>query len=343
MNHRIKLLILVLLAAILCLAAAIAAMALEGSRMDPSAEGPPSSESAIRLYVENGLWGIRTSSGRALTTPNWSSLQIMSDTVLVAKEGTGSNRFYGMINHKGETLVPFVYSNISRQEHADLWIAALPDPENNRSVYHLYRSDGSLWSEEAWEVCSYQNGKLMLQQGKNSYEANLTAHGLSYRSWHSEHPVGLRRLIMKPLLHEIQRMASAETLHALGDAAAYFLSYLFVSPEIPLDSALIGNENSDSLAVSGDYLNCRLESAHVSGILPKETTGFPCYLLQIQVRYQRLDDQHNPIETIQTAMFLTMAQNANGSFVYTEFHDPQAALSAAARFHAAQNAAAAAS
>ncbi len=339
MKRRIKLLILVLLAAILCLAAAIAAMALEGNKIDSPAEDSPTTENAIQLYIENGLWGIRTPGGRALTAPNWSSLQIMSDSVLIAKESTGGNRLYGIINQKGETLVPFVYSDITRQDHADLWIASLPDPEKKQSVFHLYRSDGSLWSEEAWEVCHYENDLLSLQKGKNSYEAALTAHGLSYQSWHSEHIVGLRRLIMEPLLHEIQQVSSAKTLHALGDAAAYFLSYLFVSPETPLDPALIGNEDSASLALSSDYLNCRLESAYVSRILPKETTGFPCYLLQIQVRYQRLDDLHNPIETVQTAMFLTMAQNANGSFVYTEFQDPQAALSAAARFHAAQNAA----
>lgn len=326
-----KLLILALLTAILILTAAIASLAMEGKETDHILTDNAGSGSSVTLYVQNGLWGIRTNSGRTVTEPRWSDLKVMNDTMLIAKEGIGTRRRYGIIDNKGDALVPYVYSGFTLMEEQDLWVAELAPEDDAQPQYHLYSTEGLLCSMTPWDSCSEENGLLHLTEGSNRYTALHTEQGLQFQSHYSEHSVGLRKLTMELDTNALARLHTAHTATALGDAAAGFLSYLFVTPDTPLDSALIGSENPSSLLVGSRYIGYRLQSAAVSRVTPLSGDGLPAYRMQIQVRYAPADAGNDASRIITTAMVLTVARNGNGDFVYTAFSDIQAELAASAK------------
>ncbi len=334
-----KLLILALLTAILILTAAIVSVAMQGKGTPSAMPDAGSSSGTVSLYVENGLWGIRTNSGRNITEPKWSNLRVMNDTMLIAKEGVGTARRYGIIDNKGDTLVPYVYSDFTLLDSLHLWVATLADTEQTQ--YHLYDANGSLCSMTAWESCSPEGDLLYLTNGNDNYTAVYSADGLQFRTHHSEHSVGLRKLTMALNRSTLERLYTPQTANALGDAAAAYLSYLFVTPDTPLDNAVIGSEDPSSLLVSSRYSGCRLQSAVVKRVLPLQTEGLPAYSICIQVRYAPVSAGNDASRAVTTAMFLQVAQNANGDFVYTAFSDIQADLSASARSRTSASAAAA--
>ncbi len=329
MNRQMKLLILVLLTAILILTAAIVSLAMQGKENNAAMPDAGNSNGSVSLYIENGLWGIRTNSGRQITEPKWSNLHILNDTMLIAKSGSGAARRYGIIDNKGDTLVPFVYSDFNQPEDLQLWVAALSGTEPPQ--YHLYDADGQLCSMTAWDSCSAQGNLLTLTRGNDHFTASHSSEGLLFQSHYSEHSVGLRELTVEFNRAALEKLYTPQTADALGEAAADYLSYLFVTPDTPLDNALIGSENPSSLLVSSRYSGCRLQSAAVKHIVLLQSEGLPGYRMQIQVQYAPISAGNDISRSITTAMLLTVAQNANGDFVYTAFSDMQADLSASAR------------
>lgn len=329
MNRQMKLLILVLLTAILILTSAIVSLAMQGKRNNASIPETGGSNGAVSLYIENGLWGIRTNSGRRITEPKWSNLRVMNDTMLIAKSNAGNARRYGIIDNKGDTLVPAVYSDFDPLSDLSLWVATLADTEPPQ--YHLYDAAGQLCFMNAWDSCSTQGTIISLTQGSNRVIADYIQNELQLRSHYSEHTVGLRKLTVNLNRSAMEKLYSPQTAIALGNAAANYLSYLFVTPDTPLDNAVIGSENPSSLLVSSRYNGYRLHSAAIQHIVLVQNDGLPAYLLQIQVRYSPIAAGNDVSRIISTAMLLTVAQNANGDFVYTAFSDIQADLSASAR------------
>lgn len=329
MNRQMKLLILVLLTAILILTSAIVSLAMQGKRNNASIPETGGSNGAVSLYIENGLWGIRTNSGRRITEPKWSNLRVMNDTMLIAKSNAGNARRYGIIDNKGDTLVPAVYSDFDPLSDLSLWVATLGDTEPPQ--YHLYDAAGQLCFMNAWDSCSTQGTIISLTQGSNRVIADYIQNELQLRSHYSEHTVGLRKLTVNLNRSAMEKLYSPQTAIALGNAAANYLSYLFVTPDTPLDNAVIGSENPSSLLVSSRYNGYRLHSAAIQHIVLVQNDGLPAYRLQIQVRYSPIAAGNDVSRIISTAMLLTVAQNANGDFVYTAFSDIQADLSASAR------------
>lgn len=329
MNRQMKLLILVLLTAILILTSAIVSLAMQGKRNNASIPETGGSNGAVSLYIENGLWGIRTNSGRRITEPKWSNLRVMNDTMLIAKSNAGNARRYGIIDNKGDTLVPAVYSDFDPLSDLSLWVATLADTEPPQ--YHLYDAAGQLCFMNAWDSCSTQGTIISLTQGSNRVIADYIQNELQLRSHYSEHTVGLRKLTVNLNRSAMEKLYSPQTAIALGNAAANYLSYLFVTPDTPLDNAVIGSENPSSLLVSSRYNGYRLHSAAIQHIVLVQNDGLPAYRLQIQVRYSPIAAGNDVSRIISTAMLLTVAQNANGDFVYTAFSDIQADLSASAR------------
>lgn len=328
MNRQMKLLILGLLTAILILTSAIVSLAMQGKKNNASIPETGGSNGAVSLYIENGLWGIRTNSGRQITEPKWSNLRVMNDTMLIAKSGAGDTRRYGIIDNKGDTLVPPVYSDFNTLGDLELWVATLAGTEPPQ--YHLYNTAGQLCSMVAWDRCSVDGTTISLAQGSSRITAEYAPDGLRLCSHYSEHSVGLRKLTVNLNRSALEKLYTPQTATALGNAAANYLSYLFVTSDTPLDNAVIGSENPSSLLVSSRYNGYRLQSAVIKHIVLLQNEGLPAYRLQIQVRYSPITAGNDASRAISTAMLLTVAQNANGDFVYTAFSDMQADLSAAA-------------
>lgn len=319
MNRRQKLLMLTLLAAVLSLIAAILSFRLAEPEGDPTDSGTPTAEarSTVELFPgSNGRWGARTASGRVLIEPTWYYLKKMSDAVLIARYSDGKTDRFGLITANGAQLVPFLYTSISLADptEPDLWFARFT--ENGRECCHLYHADGTRWSDTAWESCTFESGLLSVSQGYDVREGRLRDGRISWISRRTEYPVGLHRLILELDEQELRQLPSAETVSQLSEAAAEFLRYLFVTQQAP--DGLQGNaENS-----AAEYRSCRLISAEISRIKLRQTDGLPSYLVQMQVDYQRTEDD-GTMECIRTAMELTLTQNAAGAVTYTDFADAQ--------------------
>lgn len=322
MNRRLKLPLFLLLAAALCLIAAIVSHRFSVPQNGQPDTGTQQSaqKTAVTLFEQNGLWGAKSPNGIILIEPTWYYLHAMSDSVLIARRNTGKNDAYGLITANGEQLVPFLYHAITQIPSAsDLWLATFK--ENGKTCCHLYHADGTRWSDTAWDACSYEEGLLTLKSGSNVYTGSLTHSGIRWRSLHVVYPVGLHELTMDFDESVLDQLPPADTLQMLGEAAAAYLRYLFVT-KTPPESSLISAESKASILVDHHYLNSRLTSAHISRIKARDTEGLPAYFVQVQVSYQR-QTESDGIEIVHTAMLLNINQNAAGAFTYNSFFDSQ--------------------
>lgn len=323
MDRRMKPLILLLLVALLCLTISLREAAEQNSFAQREADFSANiALTTPMLYVEDGLWGVRTGGGRVILEPAWSQLRMMGEEILIARQSGSTDARYGMINYSGETIVPFVYEEITAITDKNLWIAALP--EGDKARYHLYGSDGTLRSEEAWDSCEYRDNLLLLSRGQNLFAVSPDSNPLVYCAWHSEHAIGLHSLTMDFSEAELKRLPNAHVLEHLGDAAANYLLYLFITPKEPPDSALLNTEDPSSLTISYLYSDCTLRTATVNRIRILETGGFPAYQLQMKVEYTRREGNMQS-ERVCTSMMLTISTNANGTYGYAAFYDPQTA------------------
>ncbi|MBR5405757.1 MAG: hypothetical protein K6E36_04230 [Oscillospiraceae bacterium] len=328
MNSRMKILILVLLTAVLCLSVAVASHTMSDADLpEQSAQtAEPKREQTAELFIENGSWGVRTPGGRVLVQPQWQHLRIMNDDVLIAYRQTKDGSRCGLIRMNGELLVPLIYSDFTRKAE-DLWIAEFL--ENGQTRSHIYHDDGTRWTDVAWEICEPDGDTLLLGRNGDTVRNTLRGGRLIRTAWHSEHKIGLHRLIMD--LDEVQLAAAPdpETLTRLGDAAAAYLTYLMID-DSTLDPALFSGEDTASLAAAGRYRKCFLQEARVTRLKMKESAGFPTYFLQIGVTYRR-DGADGSSEDIRTAMYLTVSRNAAGAYTYSGFSDAQLDAAGTAR------------
>lgn len=324
MTRRQTLFVCILVTAVLILAAAILSFRLSAPAEDPADSGtPPATVSAaVMPFVgTNGLWGARTANGRVLIEPVWSYLRIMSDTVLIARRNDGKADHFCLINTTGEQLVPFLYSSVVLADTAepDLWIASFT--ENDTPYVHLYHADGTRWSDTAWETYSYEDGMLSVSLGTEQRQGILREGKIEWQSRYAEYHVGLHKLVSEQTDMQRAQLPPIDTVSQLGEAAAAFLRYLFVTRVAP-EAFLISSENLSEIRVDYRYLSCRLVSAEISRIKIRQTDGLPSYLVQMQVVYQR-DADDGSMERIETAMELVITQNASGAYTYSSFSDAQ--------------------
>lgn len=322
MNRRMKLLILVLLTAVLCLCAALAAAARRRNSELPPADSGAENAGSFQLFVEGGLFGVRSSGGRVLVEPTWYSLREMGGDILIARKQTDDGTRSGLIRANGEQLVPFIYAGFE-QKMPDLWVAYYD--ENSGRKNHLYRSDGTLWSDTAWDSVEPDGDMLTLTTGRNTVTAQYTGSRLIRTAWHSEHPVGTNSLIMDLGREALSALPEPDTLLQLGRAAANYLTYLMID-ETLLDSALFSGENPAAVTVAGRYRNCALIKAEITRVRSRKSAGFPTYLVQMAVSYRRTDE-NGESTVIETSMLLDISRNAAGAFTYSGFYDPQIAAS----------------
>jgi hypothetical protein len=319
MNRRMKILVLVLLAAVLCLSAAVAHRALgdagSGGTAETSGTDNTAQSEAVTLFVENGLWGARSPGGRVLLEPRWYYLRIMNDDLLVARKQIDGSVRSGLIRTDGSVIVPFLYSSFEEKSDT-LWIASIEEQSGIR--YHIYRSDGTRWSDMEWERCDFADDLLTLGAGTDTVTYRFRDGAPVRESWESIHEVGLHSLLMRFDANALSSLPETVTLRALGNAAADFLTYLFVD-ESYIDSALFSGD-PESVAVSGRYRDCTLMNAEVSGVTVRETQGFPAYLVQISVKYRR-SETGGGSSVIDTALSLTVSRNAAGAFTFSGFRD----------------------
>lgn len=295
-------------------AAAFAAGHLQPLPDNPPPKEPDSSASAVTLFMENGLWGARTGSGRVLLEPEWYHLQIMRGNLLAARK-TGGDKSCGIITADGEQLTPFLYHSMEKIM-PDVWKALLTGKETK---LHLYHADGTRWAERAWDSCTVRDGQLFLTDGRMAAAVTPEQQRLRLNSWHSEHAVGLHTLTADFSAEALENMPDMDTLEMLGDTAAAYLVYLFVTPETPPEiSAFSGNFSE--LLVSDLYQNCTFETGEITEIREQETEGFPAYDMRILVHYAGIgaDSQRHRYDT---AMNLTITRNASGAYTYSQFED----------------------
>lgn len=79
-----------------------------------SSEVGSNQSSAYVFKEQNGLFGLRDSSGTVILEPEWTELNPICTNFFMAKIIVRSNSLYGVIDCKGDIIVPFVYSEIKQ-------------------------------------------------------------------------------------------------------------------------------------------------------------------------------------------------------------------------------------
>ncbi len=323
MNRRLKVFILVLLTAVMCLSAGIASL-YRGSEepvpAESSAAEPEEKTAAppILFPGPNGLWGARSATGRTLIEPTWYYLKVMSQKVLIARRSTGKVDSFGLIRTTGEQIVPFLYSNFDQRE-PDVWIATLQ--EDGKERYHIYHADGTLWMEQTWDSAELEDGMLTVTQGKNRFVYLLTERGVLRQSFYAEYPVGLHRLLLAPDEETLAALPEDSILLHLGKAAADFLITLFVTHTEP-DVTALGAEESSATGlrtIGRRYTACTLQSAEIKEIRLIKNGGYPTYRIRMQLKYTIANETDT--EVVGTSAWLTVSRNADGAYIYSKFSD----------------------
>ena len=322
MNRRQVVVILILMTAVLSLTAAIISSRVSDARTEPEeTESQPVSErGTVELFPgSNGRWGARAANGRILIEPKWYYLREMSDTVLIARDSDGKADRFGLISITGEQLVPFLYHSIVHVDETDLWIASFT--ENSQPKYHLYHDDGTRWSDTAWDTCTFEDRVLSVSSGAEQYEGILRNGRICWQHCRSDYPVGLHTLVMDLNAAALEKIPPGEDVIQIGEAAAAYLRYLFVTKQDP-EAELISAKEPADIKVEDRYLSCRLVSAEIRRIKTLESDGLPAFLVGMKVIYQRPEDQGGT-DRIVTTMDLGLSRNSAGAYAYYSFSDTQ--------------------
>ena len=329
MNRRFRVLVLVLLTAVLFLSAAIANLAYSGSGSQSKKpnEQTPESGSAVKLYVQNGLWGARSASGRVLIEPTWYYLRAMSDSVLIARRNDGREDRFGLLRTNGEQLIPFLYNSFD-PKNADLWVASLT--ENGVPKYHLYRADGTRWINRSWDSVSVSGNELTVTEGESTYTGTLSEKEgrIIWSDWRAVFPVGLYKLTMNFGQDALRTLPAEDVLTHLGSACAAYLEYLFITREAPED-AKISAEHSSEIRAAHEYAGCQFKDAEITRISVQQTETFPVYTVWMIAQYQELNSA-GEAQTVRTGMTLRISRNAMGEYTYFGFTDARTAASGGA-------------
>lgn len=302
------------------LTALLCGTAFAADKLQPAADAPPPKEpeppvSAVTLFVENGLWGARTSSGRVLLEPEWYRLQMMQGNLLAAQRNDRS-RCYGLITADGEQLTPFLYHSLD-EIMPDVWRGVLAGDADR---IHLYRKDGTRWAERAWDSCEVSDGQLRMKDDTVQTVYLPEQRGLHLLSYEAEFPVGLHKLKISFGREMLKTLPEEDVLTRLGEAAADYLEYLFVAPDTPPDASLFGSE-SNALGVSNLYRGSAYVSGEISRIFTEQgDDGFPAYQLLMPIQYAVTDEMRQRRQ-YSTAIRLTVSRNSAGMYTYTDFED----------------------
>jgi hypothetical protein len=230
---------------------------------------------------------------------------------LLAARRTGGEKSCGIITADGEQLTPFLYHSIEKIM-PDVWKAVLNGEENK---VHLYHADGTLWAERAWDSCTVKDGQIFLTDGRGAISVTPEQNRLKLNSWHSEHAVGLHKLTADFASAELEHMPDMDTITMLGDKAAEYLIYLFVT-----SNSLSDSEVPSGMRVSERYKDCAFEAGEIMDIRLQETEGLPAYKIRILVHYAGIGDDSQR-HRYNTAMDLTVSRNASGAYTYNDFED----------------------
>ena len=320
MNSRMKILILLLLTAVLCLSVAVASRSIADPELTQQGgeDAARQQDQTLEFFFEDGLWGAKTPGGRVLVQPQWQNLRQMSGEVLIASGRTADGTRSGLIRTNGDLLIPLIYSSIERKA-PDLWVAFFR--ENGAARYHIYHDDGTRWTDVAWERCEAEGNTLTLGRDADYVKNRLDNGKLIRTAWHSEHKAGLHLLTMDFNAAQLAAAPDPETLTRLGDAAAAYLIYLFIDRKT-INPVLLSGDDTASLLAADSYKNCVLRKARAERLQIMETTGFPTYDLTMKVSYRRTGEDGQS-EDIETGMRLILSRNAAGAFTYSGFSDPQ--------------------
>ena len=317
MNRRLKCLILILLAAVLCLSAAILSTRRTDSGGSTTNKGTvPAEDSALTLFVgTNGLWGARSATGRIMIEPTWYYLRVMSSEVLIARHNDGTLDRFGLIRTNGEQLIPSLYNSFEELA-PDIWLATLT--ENNQNRYHLYRENGTRWMNRTWDSCESNGSRVTVTQGRNTFTMRLTNSGVQRENWLTDYPVGLHSMTMDFDADALAKLPDDETLLGLGNATADFLIHLFVTHTAPENAQTSGGDIA-ALKLGTRYRECRLKNAAIERIDLVEGDEYPTYRLLLRTEYSVPVDGNT--ETAPGTMILYITRNAAGAYLYKSLTD----------------------
>lgn len=298
--------------------ALLTAAAFAADYLQPEPGAPPQTEpdngaSSIILFFENGLWGAKSSGGRVLVEPEWYRLQIMHGNLLLAQKNNKEHSC-GLITADGEQLTPFLYHSME-EIMPDVWKATL---NGDGDKVHLYHGDGTRWAERAWDSCSAKDGLLWLTDKKTSVAVSPEGKNLRLVSYHADHAVGVHKLTADLSEAELSAISDPALLAALGEAAADYLAYLFITPDSPPDLSAFSNGDSSARNSAELYRGCSYESGSIAKVFLQEQNGYPAYQLHLVVRCARQDGSR---QKYNTAMQLTLTRNSAGSYLFSAFED----------------------
>lgn len=87
----------------------------ESTSYNYSSSEMENSQTSVYVFKDqNGLFGLRDLSGTVILEPEWTELTPIGTDFFMAKLIVRSNSLYGVIDRKGEIIVPFVYSEIKQ-------------------------------------------------------------------------------------------------------------------------------------------------------------------------------------------------------------------------------------
>ncbi|MGN0631159.1 MAG: WG repeat-containing protein [Ruminococcus sp.] len=119
---------------------------------------------AIVYKDSSGMYGLKDKSGNIILEPEWAELVSLGGGSFCAKLVTRLDTLYGVIDWKGDIIVPFVYDEITRISDY-LYSARLRDS----GKYHFYGTDLSLLMNGSADSFFLEGTNLFFKQGEDTF------------------------------------------------------------------------------------------------------------------------------------------------------------------------------
>lgn len=199
---------------------------------------------------KKGLYGISDYNNNEIISPQWNSIETVSDECFIVSQKINGSQVFGMIDNEENVISAFAYSSLEYVE-TGLIIGKVA----GSGSCMLIKPDGTFYIDDDWDSYSISSDNVTLSKNRNKYHAEINNGKFEFTSMEIKESVNAKIIAFITDFDNYSGMVSHKVIDEIADKSAKYIEAV---------------ENDDKVAIRD---TTSLE--YYTEILPVEYLGRP--------------------------------------------------------------------